>query len=166
MLLAWWKSCSYTLTGKRLPLLILIYRPIVFIVSLKKAAYSDTDRTMCNCRTVADDLKQGHHVQPCSFNSVTVFFSDIVGFTTISASSSPFEVCLRSLNMIVQVYALPAMTLLVNWNAELSLSYGVLSFQVLCVFHTFVYCKFRRSGRMNVRHFYLLAHCAKLFVAL
>lgn len=47
---------------------------------------------MSIARYVADELKKGSHVQPESFEEVTIFFSDIVGFTTLSSESSPLQV--------------------------------------------------------------------------
>ncbi|XP_068673835.1 atrial natriuretic peptide receptor 1-like isoform X3 [Montipora foliosa] len=41
---------------------------------------------------VARDLVQGKPVIPEKFDEVSIFFSDIVGFTSLSSESSPFEV--------------------------------------------------------------------------
>lgn len=43
-------------------------------------------------RSVAIALKTGKPVIPEHFSEVTLYFSDIVGFTTISALSEPIEV--------------------------------------------------------------------------
>ncbi|XP_029436768.1 retinal guanylyl cyclase 1 [Rhinatrema bivittatum] len=42
--------------------------------------------------SVAESLKMGTPVEPEYFDQVTIYFSDIVGFTTISALSEPIEV--------------------------------------------------------------------------
>lgn len=43
-------------------------------------------------RFVAEELKVGRKVEPQMYSSATIYFSDIVGFTTLSSESSPFEV--------------------------------------------------------------------------
>ncbi|XP_048067307.1 receptor-type guanylate cyclase Gyc76C isoform X3 [Megalobrama amblycephala] len=43
-------------------------------------------------KTVAKQLRQNKHVEAESYEKVTIFFSDIVGFTAISASCTPLQV--------------------------------------------------------------------------
>ena len=45
-----------------------------------------------DCRSVADELKSGRAVKPEAYSDVTIFFSDIVGFTSLAAESSPLQV--------------------------------------------------------------------------
>ncbi|XP_044284060.1 atrial natriuretic peptide receptor 1-like [Varanus komodoensis] len=53
-----------------------------------------TDRLLYSMlpKQVADDLRQGKPSQAQSFINSTVFFSDIVGFTQLSSTSTPYQV--------------------------------------------------------------------------
>ncbi len=44
------------------------------------------------CRSVAEQLKFGKFVKPENYDQATIYFSDIVGFTTLAADSNPMQV--------------------------------------------------------------------------
>ena len=52
-------------------------------------------------RDAADQLKRGERVLPESYDSVTIYFGDIVGFTTLCAESTPTEI----VNMMNDLYS-------------------------------------------------------------
>ncbi len=43
-------------------------------------------------KTIAEDLKNHRIVEPKNYEEVTVFFSDIFGFTALASNSSPMQV--------------------------------------------------------------------------
>ena len=59
--------------------------------TFKKVSFSKLSTTFIR-RPVARDLVNGKTIVPEKFDEVSIFFSDIVGFTSLSSESTPFQV--------------------------------------------------------------------------
>ena len=53
-------------------------------------------------KPVAEKLSRGEEVQPECFDSMTILFSDILGFTLLAAESTPMDI----INMLNELYTL------------------------------------------------------------
>jgi len=53
--------------------------------------YTDLNAVFMH-RSVAEKLKAGKHVDPELFPEASIYFSDIVSFTTLASESSPMQV--------------------------------------------------------------------------
>ena len=86
---------------------------------------------MCVCvcsysRTCAKKLKSGVAVYPEVYQEATVFFSDIVGFTDITANSSPTQI-VELLNDVSHCFD----EVICNYDAYKVNSYQYLSFTIV-----------------------------------
>ncbi|XP_064642762.1 uncharacterized protein LOC135497034 [Lineus longissimus] len=105
--------CLFVLVMIICPIVILSVKAI--INDIQKYAFSLADQTrelnkerkrtetllfQMLPKTVAEQLKRNEHVAAEAFNESTIFFSDIVGFTLLSAECTPMQV----INMLNSLY--------------------------------------------------------------
>ncbi len=96
-LTAWYAENIYKMTGKMKDFATHISQKTEELKEEKKT----TDALLHQMlpKSIVQKLKNKEKMEAEFYENVTVFFSDIVGFTTISAKSSPHQVC-TFLNMI------------------------------------------------------------------
>lgn len=56
------------------------------------------------CSQVAEQLIKGKDVAPESFSCITVFFSDICGFTNLASVSTPHQVCSKCIDLVHECF--------------------------------------------------------------
>ena len=82
-----WKLSHLLCTLNHFLGLVIIMR----LISTYQSLYSSSNQGP-TIRPIAEKLKQGEPVAPQAYDEVTIYFSDIVGFTDLSSQSTPFQV--------------------------------------------------------------------------